>query len=170
MNKKGFTLIELLVVVLIIGILAAIALPKYEMAVEKSRASEMRIMLRHIHDAEKMYKLSNPTQTNIAFSTFEDLGIDIPGGYSEFVGDGEYFTICNEHFCFQLHNDAWGLAGGVIGTPVGRRYSNGYDENGEGILYQLEYLANTEDVRCDNYTAKDYCKSLFGTASGGIIK
>jgi len=51
--KKGFTLIELLVVVLIIGVLAAIALPQYFKAVERSRMSEAEQMLTSIGQAQQ---------------------------------------------------------------------------------------------------------------------
>ena len=75
MNKKGFTLIELLVVVLIIGILAAIALPQYFKAVEKSKAAEALSLFGSLSGAQQRYYLVNDHYT----TDYNQLDLDFPG-------------------------------------------------------------------------------------------
>lgn len=74
-KNSGFTLIELLVVVLIIGILAAVALPQYEKAVEKSRATEAITILNYMHKQAQLCALANGENCNS--NTNEELGIEL---------------------------------------------------------------------------------------------
>lgn len=58
-NKKGFTLIELLIVVVIIGILAAIAIPKFSSTKEKAYVAAMKSDLRNLATYEEQYAADN---------------------------------------------------------------------------------------------------------------
>ena len=73
-NNQAFTLIELLVVVLIIGILAAVAVPQYQKAVEKSKATQALTLLKSMYQAAQAHLLASgqwPASVN-------DIDIEIP--------------------------------------------------------------------------------------------
>ena len=72
MNRKGFTLIELLIVVVIIGILAAIAIPKFANTKEKAYIASMKSDLRNLVTAEEAYfadSVKYTTALGTAFAT-----------------------------------------------------------------------------------------------------
>ena len=73
-NKQAFTLIELLVVVLIIGILAAVALPQYQKAVIKSRYATIKSLVQTLANAEETYYLANGEYT----IDVDVLSVDMP--------------------------------------------------------------------------------------------
>ena len=92
--RAGFTLIELLVVVLIIGILAAVALPQYQKAVERARAAEAMINLRALVNAENLYIMANGTPTR----DLSVLSIQLNG---EMTKDGKMKL---PHFTYDVRN------------------------------------------------------------------
>ncbi len=162
-NLMGFTLIELLVVVLIIGILAAVALPQYQKAVEKSKATQALTLLKSLAAAADTYYLANGEYP----SHFDELSVDLDG----WTGNQKIFNV-------QIYegksNGKWSA---VIGGPDIKAFHIGqltgkYQGAGFSYVFSTKYNAiPTREFLCSefegqsdapfNLNAGDYCQKLF---------
>ncbi|WP_052545811.1 type IV pilin protein [Elusimicrobium minutum] len=151
--KKAFTLIELLVVVLIIGILAAIALPQYNAAVLKSRTAEAFLNIRALADAQERFFLA----TGSFAASFDELDITIGSNCSE--------NIClTSQFKYELQVDgnavAFYLRGGITTETLTllKRYST------ETSKYPVKH----NQIACIHRSKPEFikvCKSLAGAGA-----
>lgn len=122
--RSGFTLIELLVVVLIIGILAAVAVPQYQFAVLKSRFVQAKIMVSALARAQEVYYLANGEYA----PHISQLDIDIPASeQEEHLND----TINTRYF-------SWGSCWVGAGDEHGERVACGLNE-GVTLYKYLEH-------------------------------
>jgi prepilin-type N-terminal cleavage/methylation domain-containing protein len=80
-SRKGFTLIELMIVVVIIGILAALAIPRFMQATVKAKQSEAKGILKQIYTMEQTYRQESAAGVYLAcadHTALIALGVDIP--------------------------------------------------------------------------------------------
>ncbi|MBP5616197.1 MAG: prepilin-type N-terminal cleavage/methylation domain-containing protein [Elusimicrobiaceae bacterium] len=145
--NQGFTLIELLVVVVIIGVLSAIALPQYQTAVERSRATEALTLMNAIQTSAERYHAQHETWP----TTAGQLDVDIPQRATCATSVPAGFG--GKNFCI-----------GFSGTDTGAFVITADRVNSEGTATPHAYQLATS-VRAENngtYTATRSCEPKTG--------
>ena len=175
-NEQAFTLIELLVVVLIIGILAEVALPQYQKAVEKSKATQALTMLKTVGQATQAHHMASGEWA----TSFDELALDIPWtGHVSFLDSSGYRQgLSNEDWSLQFRKTIYN-GNDIVSLLIGR-ISGAYAGAGFIMYLDEEYHLPEEEILCTENESSaayspfakadgDYCQKLFrGTLKHGI--
>lgn len=160
-NKQGFTLIELLVVVLIIGVLAAMALPQYRVAVGMSRASTMYAFMRGVDQAQQAFYMAN----NRYATTFDSLSVGIPPGFTK----TDEKTIYKEHTrCYIMteHGNAEisiKCVEGITGVALEKYHKDNF------YICWADITKEIPNQICRNLSGKDEQDTVSGNISFGYF-
>ena len=160
-KNAGFTLIELLVVVLIIGILAAVALPQYQKAVEKSRAAQALSLLKSFAQAFQSYYMANGEYP----TTFDQLDLEMNWTGTEKWGSRASDTRSNGEWSLQIIDDS-GNHGVYVGRLQGEFKGGGFGfyAVSPGSGFETNAIVCLERKSLGVVFEKnpgDYCQKLF---------
>lgn len=91
-SRKGFTLVELMIVVIVVGVLAAVAIPMYQLAAERSKATEAKAGLGAVRSAMRIYFAEHRTYVHASF--IDDAAVTVGGILTLRSNDleGRYFS------------------------------------------------------------------------------
>ena len=147
-KQLGFTLIELLVVVLIIGILAAVALPQYQKAVEKARMTEAIMAVESIAKANEIYKMANGSYTR----DINDLDIEYNAENVHYgnipAKQTKYFMLAASNVVGDQNNIAV-----VQRLPSTAKYALSIRQNGKKICNTYNNISAYEQQLCQAWAA-----------------
>ena len=127
-NKKGFTLVELMVVVLIVGILAAVAIPLMQGKVEKAKWSEGNAAAGAIRTAIRTYFAEDPTAAAALSGTLAVAATQSALGFNAGDLTGTYFAPAN--YTITSVNGTTGIA--VITVSAGTGLTGSYQLEADG--------------------------------------
>ena len=109
-DKKGFTLIELLIVVVIIGILAAIAIPKFSATREKAYFAAMKSDLKNLASQQEIYYSDNyaytTVVTNLAFTNSDGVTVTIAASTSGWSASATHAALGTTEGCAMYYGTA----------------------------------------------------------------
>jgi prepilin-type N-terminal cleavage/methylation domain-containing protein len=120
-DKKGFTLIELLIVVVIIGILAAIAIPKFSATREKAYFAAMKSDLKNLASQQEIYYSDNYSYsadaTLLEFVDSEGVNVAITAGTDGWGASATHSALQTTEGCGVYYGSTTAIPAGPAVTP-----------------------------------------------------